>query len=97
MLLVGLADAVVTIAIYALAWVSIVQIDIGWAMWAGSGTELREVTGVARSSTCCSRGLQLQGESAWNISVAGQGGSVATPNLTVGSAWRAEEAKRTEL
>lgn len=44
MLLVGLTDAVVTIALDFVAGVSIVQVNVGWAVRTGSGAELGQVT-----------------------------------------------------
>lgn len=62
MLLVGLADAVVAVAIHALARVPVVQVHVGRAVRTGPRAELREVAGVAGVPTCGSRWLQLQGE-----------------------------------
>lgn len=58
----GLADAIVAVAIHLLAWVPIVQVHIGWAVRTGPSAELREVAGVAGVPTRGSRRLQLQGE-----------------------------------
>lgn len=44
MLLVGLADAVVAVALDVVAGVSIMQINVGWAVRVGAGTELWQVT-----------------------------------------------------
>ena len=62
LLLMGLADAIVAVAIHPLAWVPVVQVHVGWAVRTGPRAELREVAGVAGVPTRSSRWLQLQGE-----------------------------------
>lgn len=47
LLLVSLADAVVTVAIHVLAGVAVMQVDVGGAVRAAAGAELRKITGVA--------------------------------------------------
>lgn len=44
LLLVGLTDAVVAVALNVVAGVSIMQINIGWAVRVGTSTELWQVT-----------------------------------------------------
>lgn len=46
LLLVGLADAAVAIAVLPLARVPVVQVDVGWAVRAGSGAKLRQIAGI---------------------------------------------------
>lgn len=60
LLLVGLADAVVAVAIHAMARVPIVQVNVGRALRAGPGAELGQVTGIARLSARNPRWLELQ-------------------------------------
>ena len=62
LLLVGLADAVVAVAIHPLAWVPVVQVHVGRAVRTGPRAELREVAGIAGVPTRGSRRLQLQGQ-----------------------------------
>lgn len=62
LLLVGLADAVVAVAIHALARVPIVEVHVGRAVRAGPRAEFREVAGIAGAPTGRARGLQLQGQ-----------------------------------
>lgn len=50
LLLVGLADAVVAVAIHPVARMPIVQVHISWAVRAGSSAELWQVAGIARLS-----------------------------------------------
>lgn len=47
LLLVSLADAVVTVAVHVLAGVAVMQVDVGGAVRAAAGAELRKITGVA--------------------------------------------------
>lgn len=58
----GLADAIVAVAVHALTRVPVVQVHVGWAASTGSRAELREVTGVAGAPARGPRRLQLQGE-----------------------------------
>lgn len=58
----GLADAVVAVAIYPLTWVPIMQVYIGWTVRTCSCAEFWEVAGVAGAPACSSCGLQLKGE-----------------------------------
>lgn len=51
LLLVGLADAIVAVAINIVAGVAIMQINIGWAVGVGTSAELWQITGVTGSST----------------------------------------------
>lgn len=56
----SLADAVVTVAVHVVAGMAVVQVDVGGAVGAGAGAELRQIAGVAgfaAGSACC---LQLQ-------------------------------------
>lgn len=62
LLLVGLADAVVAVAVHSLTRVPVVQVHVGRAVRTGSRAELREVAGVARVPARCSCRLQLKGE-----------------------------------
>lgn len=56
----GLADAVVAVAIHAVARVPIVQVHVGRALRAGPGAELGQVAGIARLSARNPRWLELQ-------------------------------------
>lgn len=47
----SLADAVVAVALNALAGVPVMQVDVGWAVRVGAGTELGQVAGVTGLST----------------------------------------------
>ena len=47
----GLADAVVAVPFHLVAGVPVMQIDVGGAVRVGTGTELRQVTGVTGLST----------------------------------------------
>lgn len=60
LLLVCLADAVVAVAIHAVAGVPIVQVNIGRALRAGPRAELGQIAGIARLSAGNPRCLQLQ-------------------------------------
>lgn len=51
LLLVSLTDAIVAVAIYIVAGVSIMQINVGRAVRVGTCTELWQVTGVTGLST----------------------------------------------
>lgn len=62
LLLVGLADAVVAVAVHSLTRVPVVQVHVGRAVRTGSRAELREVAGVARVPARRSCRLQLKGE-----------------------------------
>ena len=46
LLLVSLADAVITVAVHVLAGVAVVQVDVGGAVRAAAGAELRQITRV---------------------------------------------------
>ena len=59
LLLVSLADAVVAVAFDAVAGVPVVQINVGWAVGVGAGTELWQVAGVTGLSTQGAGRLQL--------------------------------------
>lgn len=58
----GLADAIVAIAIHSLAWVPVMQVHVGWTVRTGPRAELREVTGIAGAPARCPRWLQLEVE-----------------------------------
>lgn len=60
----SLADAVVTVAVHVVAGVSVVQVDIGGAVGAAAGAELREVAGVAGLPAGRARQLQLHSDKA---------------------------------
>ena len=62
LLLVGLADAVVAVAVHPLTRVPIVQVHVGRAVRTGPRAELREVAGVARVPARRSCRFQLKGE-----------------------------------
>ena len=47
LLLVGLADAVITVSIQAVAGVAVMQVDVGGAVGADAGAELGKITSVA--------------------------------------------------
>lgn len=51
LLLMSLTDAVVAVAVHIVACVSIMQINVGWAVRVGTSTELRQVAGVTGLST----------------------------------------------
>ena len=59
LLLVGLADAVVTVAVHVLTGVAVMQVDIGGAVRAGAGAELRQVARVTGVTAWSARRLQL--------------------------------------
>ena len=59
MLLVGLADAVVAVAIHPLARVPVVQVHVGRAVRTGPRAELREVALPGLFTAQCARGQQL--------------------------------------
>lgn len=59
LLLMSLADAVITVAIHIVAGVAIMQVDVGGAVRAGTGAELGEITRVAGFPTWCACWLQL--------------------------------------
>lgn len=61
LLLVSLADAVVAVALHAVTGVPVVQVNVGGAVRAGAGAELRQVTGVT--------GLSAQGASRFQLQV----------------------------
>lgn len=87
LLLVGLADAVVAVAIHPLARVPVVQVHVGWAVRTGPRAELWEVAGVAGVPTCGSRWLQLavftaQSVRADSVWLQGTGGGIAAEILT---------------
>lgn len=74
LLLVCLADAVVTVAIYTLAGVSVVQVDVSRAVRVGAGAKLWQVTGVTGFTARSPWRLQLHrqthhGVLIWVISV----------------------------
>lgn len=46
LLLVGLADAVVAIAVHPVARVPVVQVHVSWAVRAGSRAKLRQIAGI---------------------------------------------------
>lgn len=60
LLLVGLADAIVAVAIHTGAGVPVVQVNIGRALRAGPRAELGQVAGIARLSARNPRCFQLQ-------------------------------------
>lgn len=64
LLLVGLADAVVAVAVHVVAGVPVVQVDVGGAVGVGAGAELGQVAGVARLPAGRARRLQLRGREA---------------------------------
>ena len=59
LLLVSLADAVVTVAVHVVAGVAVVQVDVGGAVRAGAGAELRQITGVTGFTAWSACWLQL--------------------------------------
>lgn len=63
LLLVGLADAVVAVAVQALARVPVMQVHVGRAVGAGARAELREVAGIAGVPARRSRRFQLKRQS----------------------------------
>lgn len=73
LLLVGLTDAVVTVAVHPLTRVPVVQVHVGRAVWAGPCAELWEVAGIAGVPACCSRRLQLEREAVYSTCTAGKG------------------------
>lgn len=60
MLLMSLADAIVTVAIHIVAGVTVMQVDVGGAVRVGAGAEFREVTGIAGLTAWCACWLQLR-------------------------------------
>lgn len=62
LLLVSLTDAVVTVAVYIVASVAIMQVDIGGAVRACTGAELRQITRVTGFTAWRSGWLQLRSE-----------------------------------
>lgn len=62
LLLVGLADAVVTVAVHVVAGVAVVQVDVGGTVGAAAGAELGEVAGVAGLSAGRAWRLQLRSD-----------------------------------
>ena len=56
----GLADAVVAVAVHIVAGVAVVQVDIGRAVGVCAGAELRQVTRVTGVTAWGARWLQLQ-------------------------------------
>lgn len=59
LLLMSLADAVVTVTVHIVAGVAVVQVDVCRAMRAAAGAELGEVAGVAALAAGRARRLQL--------------------------------------
>lgn len=59
LLLMSLADAVVTVPVNVMAGVAVVQINVGRTLSVGAGAELWQVAGVTRLSTHGSSWLQL--------------------------------------
>ena len=59
LLLVGLADAVVAVALHIVAGVTVMQVHIGRTVGTDTGAELRQVTRVTGLSTGCTCWLQL--------------------------------------
>lgn len=59
LLLVSLANAVVTVAIHIVAGVAVVQVDVGGAVRAGAGAELGQITGVTGFTAWSACWLQL--------------------------------------
>lgn len=59
LLLVGLTDAIVAVAVHPLTRVPVVQVHVGGAVRAGPRAELWEVAGVARVPARCSRRFEL--------------------------------------
>lgn len=60
LLLVSLADAIITVAVHVVAGVAVMQVDVGGAVRAGTGAELREITRVAGFTARCACWLQLR-------------------------------------
>ncbi len=60
LLLVSLADAVVTVAVHVVAGVAVMQVDVGGAVRAGASAELREITRVTGFTAWSPCWLQLQ-------------------------------------
>lgn len=58
----GLADAVVTVAVHVVAGVAVVQVDVRGTVGAAAGAELGEVAGVAGLSAGRARRLQLRSD-----------------------------------
>lgn len=59
LLLMSLADTIITVAIHIVAGMAIMQVDIGGTVRAGTGAELGEVTRVAGFPTRCACWFQL--------------------------------------
>ncbi len=59
LLLVSLADAVVTVTVHVVAGVAVVQVDVGGAVRAGTSAELGEITRVAGFTAWSACWLQL--------------------------------------
>lgn len=60
LLLVSLADAIITVAVHVVAGVTVMQVDVGGAVRAGTGAELREITRVAGFTARCACWFQLR-------------------------------------
>lgn len=64
LLLMSLAHAVVAVPVHLVAGVAVVQVDVGGAVRAAAGAELRQVAGVGGLATRRASWLQLQGRAA---------------------------------
>ena len=73
LLLVGLADAVVAVAVHPLTRVPVVQVHVGGTVRTGPRAELREVARVAGFPAGRSRGFQLKGEGGVQPVTVGEG------------------------
>lgn len=62
LLLVSLADAIVTVAAHVVAGVAVMQVDVGGAVRAGAGAELRQIARVAGFTAGRACQLQLHSE-----------------------------------
>lgn len=59
LLLVSLADAVITVAVHVVAGVAVMQVDVGGAVRAGTSAELRQITRVTGLTAWSACWLQL--------------------------------------
>ena len=74
LLLVGLADAVVAVAVHAGAGVAVMQVHVGGAVGAGARAELWQVARVPRLAARRARQLQLSEQLGYNEAAVTPGG-----------------------
>lgn len=59
LLLMSLADAIITVAVHIVAGVAVMQVNVGGAVRAGTGAELRQITRVTGFTAWSACWLQL--------------------------------------